>query len=54
MMKSQETIKYAVSTLVSNLVAKDPREWPPQCLALTYQPMRPETNPKEDNDSSEA
>lgn len=53
MNKMQEKIHNAVRSIACNMAEKEPREWPPKCLILTYQPMRPETNPKEDNNSAE-
>ena len=47
MNKLQEKIQNAAKTLANNMVGKETREWPPQCFALVYQPMRPETKPVE-------
>ena len=53
MKKMQEIIHNAVRSIACNIAEKEPREWPPQCFIISYQPMRPETNPKEDRNSSE-
>lgn len=37
----QEHIKNATKALVANMVAHDAEEWPPTCIVLAYQPMRP-------------
>ena len=52
MNKMHEAIHNVVRSIACNMAEKEPREWPPQCLILTYQPMRPETNPKDDNTCS--
>lgn len=52
MNKLQEKIQSVASTLANSMVDKETREWPPACLFFTYQPMRPETEQKEDNNSS--
>ena len=49
MNKMHEKIHNAVRSIACNMAEIEPREWPPKCLFLIYQPMRPETNPKEDN-----
>jgi len=47
MNKMQEKIHNAIRSMACNMAAKEPREWPPQCLIIAYQPMRPETKPEE-------
>lgn len=37
----QEHIKTAAKALVANMVSHDAEEWPPTCIVLAYQPMRP-------------
>ena len=44
----QEKIKNAATRLASAMLAADPREWPPTCIFLTYQPMRPQADKKEE------
>lgn len=39
----QEHIKNAAKALVANMVEHDAEEWPPTCIVLAYQPMRPTT-----------
>lgn len=41
----QEQIKNAAKALVANMVAQDAEEWPPTCIVLAYQPMRPIQQP---------
>lgn len=43
MYKIQEKIHNVIRSLACNMADKEPREWPPQCLVITYQPMRPNT-----------
>lgn len=47
----QEKVHDVIRSLACNMADKEPREWPPRCLVLTYQPMRPEVNPSEDTNS---
>lgn len=37
----QEKIKNVASSLASAMLSVDPREWPPTCPFLVYQPTRP-------------
>lgn len=37
----QDHIKNAAKALVANMVEHDAEEWPPTCIVLAYQPMRP-------------
>lgn len=53
MNKMQETIHNVVRSIACNMAEKEPREWPPKCLFLTYQPMRPEVNSSDDTNSPE-
>lgn len=53
MNKMQEKIHNVVRSIACNMAEKEPREWPPQCFIISYQPLRPEINPNEDNNSSE-
>lgn len=53
MNKIFERIHNVVRSMACNMVDQETREWPPKCLVLIYQPKRPETNSKEDNNSSE-
>lgn len=41
MNKFQEHINNATKAVVSNMLMQDAREWPPSCMILAYQPMRP-------------
>ena len=42
----QEKINETARNLVGTMLKKEPREWPPECSWLVYQPVRPaaETN----------
>ncbi len=40
MNKLQETIK----TAINKMVTVEPREWPPTCMLISYQPVRPEVD----------
>lgn len=37
----QEYIKKTAKALVTKMVEHDTDEWPPTCIVLAYQPMRP-------------
>lgn len=41
MNKFQEHINNTAKAVVSNMLVQDAREWPPSCMILAYQPMRP-------------
>lgn len=41
MKKLQEKINKTAKAFVSNMLMKDAEEWPPSCMILAYQPMRP-------------
>lgn len=51
MNKMQEKIHNAVRSIACNMAEKEPREWPPKCLILTYQPMRPSSTSTNENKS---
>lgn len=37
----QEKLKNATKMFVGKMVEQDAREWPPTCLIMAYQPVRP-------------
>ena len=37
----KEKLKGVASKIVNGMLTKDPREWPPECTFLIYQPVRP-------------
>ena len=37
----EEKIKGVAKNMINAMLKKEPREWPPECLALLYQPKRP-------------
>lgn len=41
MKKLQEKMLKAFSKAANSMAEKEPREWPPKCYMLTYQPARP-------------
>ena len=41
MNRIKEKIKHATKVVISNMVDQETREWPPKCLILAYQPVRP-------------
>ena len=41
-MSVKGTIKKIITKKIEKEIKKDPREWPPQCYGLLYQPKRPE------------
>lgn len=45
-MELKVKIKEFISKKIDKEMNKDPREWPPQCYGLIYQPKRPEDNEK--------
>lgn len=47
MNKLQTKIHSALTALAGNMADREPRGWPPECLVITYQPMRPETKQEE-------
>ncbi len=42
-------IRNLSKAFVDNLAEKEPREWPPKCIVLTYQPERPANKTKEES-----
>lgn len=38
----QDKLKNATKALINRMVTQDSEEWPPTCLILAYQPVRPE------------
>ena len=40
-MKKTKVINEVVKKLVSTMITQDSEEWPPSCLAILYQPVRP-------------
>ncbi len=38
---TQKAINNLSKKLVTKMVDKEPREWPPTCILLSYQPVRP-------------
>ena len=41
MMNVKEIVKTVMSGLATTMIKNDPREWPPTCSMLVYQPERP-------------
>lgn len=41
MKKLQEKMLKAFSKAANHMAEKEPREWPPKCYIITYQPVRP-------------
>lgn len=41
MNKFKEHINNSAKAFVSNMLMQDAEEWPPSCMILAYQPMRP-------------
>lgn len=41
MKKNKEKSEKIVKKVISAMVDKETREWPPTCLAFIYQPVRP-------------
>ena len=36
-----KTMKHFAKTLAKDMIRRDMKKWPPDCLALSYQPLRP-------------
>ena len=47
MNKLQTKVHNVLTALAGKMADGEPREWPPTCFVITYQPMRPETKPEE-------
>ena len=41
MKKLQEKMLKTFSKAANRMAEQEPREWPPKCYLLTYQPVRP-------------
>lgn len=37
----KKKLKHLAKTLAKDMIRRDMKKWPPDCLALSYQPMRP-------------
>ena len=40
-MKQSTNVRKLVQKLLSSMISHDIEEWPPNCVALIYQPVRP-------------
>ena len=40
-MNAKEVVKTAMRKLATTMINVDPREWPPTCTIILYQPQRP-------------
>ncbi len=50
MKNMQEKLKKLPQTIINKMVKQDSDEWPPTCLLLAYQPVRPQDNKAEDSE----
>ena len=41
MRNMKEKVNSAATSIIGTMLKKDPREWPPDCIFLLYQPKRP-------------
>lgn len=44
-MKPKINSRELVQKLISAMISHDSEEWPPSCLAIVYQPIRPTHSP---------
>ncbi len=48
----KEMAKNVMSGLATAMISKDPREWPPTCSLIVYQPQRPSIQKDDSNSES--
>ena len=51
MKNNTEKLKKYLSNKINIAIEKESREWPPLCIGFTAQPIRPETESKEKENS---